>query len=216
MFNFVQNLKVKIMDYNSKQIEILNVSLKLFAEKGFDGTSIRDIAKAADINVAMVSYYFGSKEKLLEAIVLYRVSGFRMILENLQFEEITPIEKIKKFVALYVTKLFQNKDFYQIIHFEIVNQKRACDFSAFSEIKKKNLLLLENIIAEGQKAGVFKANCNSLLIPALVIGTFSQIHNNKKFYIEMMNLKDEVEFEKYMLNDFKEEITNVVLGMLIK
>ncbi|SEP64168.1 TetR/AcrR family transcriptional regulator [Flavobacterium urocaniciphilum] len=204
------------MDYNSKQIEILNVSLKLFAEKGFDGTSIRDIAKAADINVAMVSYYFGSKEKLLEAIVLYRVSGFRMILENLQFEEITPIEKIKKFVALYVTKLFQNKDFYQIIHFEIVNQKRACDFSAFSEIKKKNLLLLENIIAEGQKAGVFKANCNSLLIPALVIGTFSQIHNNKKFYIEMMNLKDEVEFEKYMLNDFKEEITNVVLGMLIK
>jgi AcrR family transcriptional regulator len=40
------------MNYNSKQIDILNVSLKLFAEKGFDGTSIRDIAKAADINVA--------------------------------------------------------------------------------------------------------------------------------------------------------------------
>lgn len=204
------------MDYNSKQIEILNISLKLFAEKGFDGTSIRDIAKAADINVAMVSYYFGSKEKLLEAIVINRVSGFRMILENLQTEEITPVEKIKKFVALYITKLFQNKDFYQVVHFEIVNQKRACDFSAFSEIKKKNLLLLENIIAEGQKANVFKSNCNSLLIPALVIGTFSQIYNNKKFYIEMMDLKDEAAFENYIENDFKEEITNVVLGMLIK
>lgn len=204
------------MDYNSKQIEILNVSLKLFAEKGFDGTSIRDIAKAADINVAMVSYYFGSKEKLLEAIIIYRVSAFRMILENLQTEEISPIEKIKKFVALYVTKLFQNKDFYQIVHFEIVNQKRACDFSAFSEIKKKNLLLLENIIAEGQKANVFKTNCNALLIPAIVIGTFSQINNNRKFYIEMLNLKDEAAFENYMMNDFKEEITNVVLGMLIK
>lgn len=204
------------MDYNSKQIDILNVSLKLFAEKGFDGTSIRDIAKAADINVAMVSYYFGSKEKLLEAIIIYRVSAFRMILENLQTEEISPVEKIKKFVSLYVTKLFQNKDFYQIVHFEIVNQKRACDFSAFSEIKKKNLLLLENIIAEGQKANVFKSNCNSLLIPALVIGSFSQIYNNKKFYIEMLNLKDEDAFENYMLNDFKEEITNVVLGMLIK
>lgn len=204
------------MDYNSKQIEILNVSLKLFAEKGFDGTSIRDIAKVANINVAMVSYYFGSKEKLLEAIIVYRVSAFRMILENLQTEEISPVEKIKKFVALYVTKLFQNKDFYQIVHFEIVNQKRACDFSAFSEIKKKNLLLLENIIAEGQKANVFKTNCNSLLIPALVIGSFSQIYNNKKFYIEMLNLEDEVAFENYMKNDFKEEITNVVLGMLIK
>lgn len=204
------------MNYNSKQIDILNVSLKLFAEKGFDGTSIRDIAKAADINVAMVSYYFGSKEKLLEAIIIYRVSDFRMILENLQTEQISPIEKIKKFVSLYVYMLFQNKDFYQLVHFEIVNQKRACDFSAFSEIKKKNLLLLENIIAEGQTDGEFKSNCNSLLIPALVIGSFSQIYNNKKFYMEMLNLNDEKAFENYMLNTFKEEITNVVLGMLIK
>ena len=204
------------MEYNSKQIEILNVTEKLFAEKGFDGTSVRDIAKAADINVAMVSYYFGSKEKLLDAIIIHRVSGFRMILENLKLETISPIEKIKKFVALYINKLNENKNVYQIIHFEIVNQKRACDFSAFSEIKKKNLLLLENIIAEGQKANLFKSNCNSLLIPAIVIGTFSQIYNNKKFYIEMMNLKNEKEFENYVLNDFKEEITNVVLGMLIK
>ena len=204
------------MNYNSKQIDILNVSLKLFAEKGFDGTSIRDIAKAADINVAMVSYYFGSKEKLLEAIIIYRVSDFRMILENLQTELISPIEKIKKFVSFYVNMLFQNKDFYQLVHFEMVNQKRACDFSAFSEIKKKNLKLLQNIIEEGQKNGVFKSNCNSLLIPALVIGTFSQIYNNKKFYIEMLNLNDDKAFENYMLNTFKEDITNVVLGMLIK
>ena len=112
--------------------------------------------------------------------------------------------------------IYQKKDIYQIIHFEIVNQKRACDFSAFSEIKKKNLLLLENIIAEGQNANLFKSNCNSLMIPAMVIGTFSQIYNNKKFYIEMLNLKNEKEFENYILNDFKDEITNVVLGMLIK
>jgi spermidine/putrescine-binding protein len=112
--------------------------------------------------------------------------------------------------------LFQNKDFYQLVHFEMVNQKRACDFSAFSEINKKNLKLLQNIIEEGQKDGEFKSNCNSLLIPALVIGTFSQIYNNKKFYIEMLNLNDDKAFENYMLNTFKEDITNVVLGMLIK
>ncbi|HNO01068.1 MAG TPA: TetR family transcriptional regulator, partial [Chitinophagaceae bacterium] len=38
---------------------------KLFAEKGYNGTSVRDIAEKAGINLAMVSYYFGSKEKLL-------------------------------------------------------------------------------------------------------------------------------------------------------
>ena len=203
-------------EFNSKQIEIINITEKLFAEKGFDGTSIREIAKTAGINVAMVSYYFGSKERLLDAVIINRVSGFRMILENLQLENITPIEKIKKFVALYINKFYQNKDIYQIIHFEIVNQKRSSDFPEFNEIKKKNLLLLESIIAEGQKNDVFKANCNATLIPAIVIGTFSQIHNNKKFYQDMMNLKDEAAFEHYILNDFTEEIANVILGMLIK
>ena len=55
---------------NDKQLQILLVAEKLFAEKGFDGTSIRNIAKEAGINIAMVSYYFGSKEKMLEALIL--------------------------------------------------------------------------------------------------------------------------------------------------
>ena len=50
-------------NFNDKQIQILEVAEILFAEKGFDGTSIRNIAKLAKINIAMVSYYFGSKER---------------------------------------------------------------------------------------------------------------------------------------------------------
>jgi AcrR family transcriptional regulator len=50
-----------VPDFNEKQIQILLVSETLFAEKGFDGTSIRNIAKEAKINIAMVSYYFVQK-----------------------------------------------------------------------------------------------------------------------------------------------------------
>ena len=53
------------MELNDKQIQILETAEKLFAENGFDGTSVRQISKAADINIAMISYYFGSKEKLI-------------------------------------------------------------------------------------------------------------------------------------------------------
>lgn len=217
MFNFVAQFKtIKMATYNSKQIEIINITEKLFAEKGFDGTSIREIAKAADINVAMVSYYFGSKEKLLEAIILYRVTAFGVMLENLQNEPISPVEKIKKYISFYIKRIYENKDIYQILHFEIVNQKRTSDFPFFSEIKRKNLQLLENIIAEGKNSAIFKPKCNTVLIPTLIIGTFSQFYNNKKFYQEMLHLNDEASFEKYILNDFIEEITNVILGMLIK
>lgn len=205
-----------MIELNAKQIEIINVTEKLFAEKGFDGTSIREIAKVAEINVAMVSYYFGSKEKLLEAIILYRVSAFGTMLENLQAEAISAQEKIKKFISFYISRVYQNRDIYQILHFEIVNQNRTSDFPAFTQIKRNNLLLLENIISEGQQNNVFKEKCNPVLIPPIVIGSFLQIYNNKKFYQEVLNLEDETAFENYILNDFTQEITNVIVAMLNK
>ncbi|OUD40268.1 TetR family transcriptional regulator, partial [Flavobacterium psychrophilum] len=89
-------------DFNDKQIEIILVAEKLFAEKGFDGTSIRDIAKTAGINIAMISYYFGSKEKLLESVVIFRISNLKLQLESIYEELLSPIEKIEKIIALYI------------------------------------------------------------------------------------------------------------------
>ena len=48
----------------TKEENIMLHAEKLFAEKGFDGTSTREIAKNAEVNISMISYYFGSKEKL--------------------------------------------------------------------------------------------------------------------------------------------------------
>ena len=48
---------------------ILLASQKLFAEKGFDATSVRDITTEAHCNVASVNYHFGDKEGLYRAMV---------------------------------------------------------------------------------------------------------------------------------------------------
>lgn len=47
---------------------ILDAAERLFAEHGFDGTSIREVTRAADVNVAAVHYHFGSKEALLRGV----------------------------------------------------------------------------------------------------------------------------------------------------
>lgn len=51
----------KIKDENSKY-RILEAAIKLFAARGFDGVSIREICKEAKTNVCMISYYFGGKK----------------------------------------------------------------------------------------------------------------------------------------------------------
>lgn len=49
---------------------ILDAAEKLFGEKGFDATSLRDITAEADVNLAAVNYHFQSKETLIEATIL--------------------------------------------------------------------------------------------------------------------------------------------------
>ena len=71
------------MTFNEKQLQILTTAEDLFSTKGFDGTSVRDISEAAGVNVAMISYYFGSKEKLMEALFELRIGPLGLQLEHL-------------------------------------------------------------------------------------------------------------------------------------
>ncbi|RMF12214.1 MAG: TetR/AcrR family transcriptional regulator [Alphaproteobacteria bacterium] len=54
---------------------ILNVAERLFASRGFAGVSVRDITAEADVNLAAVNYYFGSKAGLLKAVFLRRATA---------------------------------------------------------------------------------------------------------------------------------------------
>jgi AcrR family transcriptional regulator len=49
---------------------ILDAAEKLFGEKGFDATSLRDITTEADVNLAAVNYHFQSKDSLIEATIM--------------------------------------------------------------------------------------------------------------------------------------------------
>lgn len=202
-------------DFNDKQIQILQVAEKLFAAKGFDGTSIRNISKEAKINIAMVSYYFGSKEKLLERLIYFRTSDLRIKLKNLFEEELLPVEKIEKFIELYIEKIDHNRDMYQILHFEISSNKRAMDLKAFTEIKKENLLTLRKIIEEGQAQNIFKKDINIPLLTPTLLGTYFHFHSNKPFFKEILNLNTEEQYNTYIKNDLTKHIQQTIKSLIL-
>lgn len=78
------------------KIRILLSAKKLFAKQGFDGTSVRQICEEAGANVALISYYFGGKEKVFRALFESFFPGHRMA----QFEDILkdPVEGLKLLV----------------------------------------------------------------------------------------------------------------------
>lgn len=201
--------------FNEKQIQILQVAETLFAEKGFDGTSIRDIAKNASINIAMVSYYFGSKERMLESLIVYRTSGLKMKLENLLTENLSPIEKIEKFIQLYIQKIDENRAFHHILLFEISSNKRAMDFETFTEIKKANFKSLEKIIVEGQSQNSFRKDINIQLIIPTILGTYFYFQMNKPFFGEIFSLNSEERYKNYIQFELTKHIQQTIKALLI-
>lgn len=203
------------MEFNDKQIEILQVAEKLFAEEGFDGTSVRDIAKLATVNVAMISYYFGSKEKLLESIILYRVGSMGLRLENLLQEQISPVSKIEKIIEYYIIQVNSNKHIHQIVNQEISNKKRELNFESIIALKKNNLKFVENIVKEGQALGLFKTKINVALLSPIIIGSLTYFNMNRAMYGDLFGLKTEEDFDNFIKTELVHHIQKTIKALLV-
>lgn len=64
-YKLIRNVKMYFSEIEPKQ-RIKEAALKLFARNGYKGTGLREIAKEANVNVAMISYYFGGKTELMK------------------------------------------------------------------------------------------------------------------------------------------------------
>lgn len=205
---------VPMTDFNEKQIEILQVAEKLFAEAGFDGASIRAIASEAKVNIAMISYYFGSKEKLLEALIIHRTSSMKIQLENIYRDDLTPFEKVDRLIDLYISRINKNKCMYQIMHFELSTKKRIMDMQAFMDIKKENSELFKKIVEEGQEKGIFRKDVNIALIPPTIMGTLVHFQMNQLYFEKTLNLTEEA-FNNYILNELTAHIKQTIKALLV-
>ncbi|MGE8381728.1 MAG: TetR/AcrR family transcriptional regulator, partial [Sphingobacterium sp.] len=105
------------MEFNEKQIDILLAAERLFATKGFDGTSVRDIAQEANVNVAMINYYFGSKDKLLDTFFEWRVPDFMINVDELALVG-NALDKVDVMVDRYVKSMNSHRKLYRVIAIE--------------------------------------------------------------------------------------------------
>lgn len=104
--------------------KILEAASEVFTEKGFSGTRTRDIAEKAGINLALLNYYFRSKEKLFEQVMKIKVV--------LLFGKIFPILSNEK------TSLEEKIDLASEKYFEILSKNPNLPLFVISEIQKKN------------------------------------------------------------------------------
>ncbi len=174
------------MEFTEKQLQILEIAETLFAAKGFEGTSVRDIAEKAGINVAMISYYFGSKEKLLEALFKSRIGSVQVRMENLiKDQSLSPLQKINLLIDEYVERVLQHENFFKIMVTEQLITKNPSVLSSLKQLKLRNVELITQLIKEGQKKNMFRKTVDVVMMVNTMIGTVWQTTMNRDFYFEL-------------------------------
>src|SRR5258707_706765 len=109
----------------------MQAAKKLFTQKGFAATRTRDIAEEAGINLALLNYYFRSKEKLFNIVMVDNFRQFiRGISVNLLDETASIAEKIKRLVTAYIDFLSVNPD----LPIFIINEIRSNSSSIAHQI----------------------------------------------------------------------------------
>lgn len=95
----------------SAEERIKAAAKKIFTQKGFAGTRTRDIAEEAGINLALLNYYFRSKEKLYDIILLENLRFFiQGITVKVYDEKAGVVEKIEQIATAYIDFLTVNPD----------------------------------------------------------------------------------------------------------
>lgn len=85
---------------NPTKERVVNAATALFFQKGFDGTSVRDIAEKADVNVSLISYYFKGKQGLLEyAVTQFYENYLQHIEETIETStKLSALDKLKSLI----------------------------------------------------------------------------------------------------------------------
>ena len=177
-------------DYSEKQVRIIEATQLLIASKGYEGTSVRDIAQEAGVNIAMISYYFGSKEKLLAALFSYRMGSSLPMLEHLIADkDLSHLEKVDIMIENYVEKLTENRQFYKILIQEQIVRTLPEVNSLIEGMKERNRNMVKTLITKGQRDRIFSKKIDIPLMMTTLIGTIYQALNTQEIYRRLHKLE---------------------------
>ncbi|WP_133638545.1 TetR/AcrR family transcriptional regulator [Sphingobacterium paludis] len=200
------------MELSKKQLEIIAIAKTLFAQNGFDATSVRDIAQRAKINVAMINYYFDSKENLLEIIIKHGIEAYRLDARKYNTET-DALLRLEKMVEHYVESKFSDLHLYQILTNEANARKRDSYAVLFKELRRHNIERLREVIEYGVEKGTFRFY-DPLLLHTTMIGTFLNFKMNKSVIEEFIDIPKEMTFERYLKVELTKHLKYILKAIL--
>jgi AcrR family transcriptional regulator len=175
--------------------ELLRTAEVMFAENGYEGTTIRDIAARAGINAALIYYHFESKEHLYKSIFELRLRILSDSIKALpQNPEAGSLERLNSYMTVYITNIKDNFYFYRIMNGELYSFRSHFFKTAILDYINAGSKILRDVIGQGVARKEFR-NVDTDLFLMTIFHLLNQIIGRSPVASELLNL-EEVSEEK--------------------
>jgi len=144
-------------DPEATRANILEIATEEFAEKGFSGARVDDIAARTDTSKRMIYYYFGDKEGLFVAVIERAYAGIRQIEANLKLDHLDPEQALRTLVGFTFDYQNANEGFIRLVMVE--NIHRGVHLARSGNIEELNvpaIATLRDIYRRGRASGAFR------------------------------------------------------------
>ena len=162
---------------NSKEntrVRIINSAKKLFAEQGYQKTTIVDISKQAGLSEAALYEYFQGKEDLLLTIPDLWVSELLKDLDEQLFGIRGAENKLRKYLWWYLRRIEQSPLDAKIVYLFLKTNANFLNTEVYANVKKLYSYLID-IFEEGLKTGEMKSDLDSRIARDIFVGTLDHI-----------------------------------------
>ena len=154
--------------------QILRGAEKVFARKGFQESTISDVAREAKVSEATIYEYFPSKEELLFSIpgetTRRAKESMQFILQFLRGAS----NKLRAIIYHYLWFYETNPDYAAVAMLILKQNRKFLEVAAYEDVRELSRILL-HIVKEGIAAGEFRADINLNLVRAIILGTIEHL-----------------------------------------
>ncbi len=190
--------------------KIFDAATELFLEKGVDRTSVREIAARAGINLALMNYYFRSKENLFNAIFSMLVKKNSEELIRILDSDLGLEEKISQYVHVYIDMLSENP---LLVSFVMAilhrKQERITEMKAISQLYATEKFT-QQILDEGKAGRIRRTDPTHLFVDMLSLIAFP--FAIKTLVMDKTHLS-EAEFKDF-IRERKKRIPEMIMSSL--
>jgi AcrR family transcriptional regulator len=159
-------------DADRTRAEILDVATGVFADQGYSGARVDEIAARTRTTKRMLYYYFGSKEGLYLAVLERAYTGIRALEQQVDVEHLAPAEALRQVAEITFDHHEAHPDFIRLVAIENIHRAEHLARSAvLDRLASPALEVLTGILERGRAAGVFRADVDALDVH-MVISSF--------------------------------------------